>query len=102
MNLEYVRIHIVCRVNQAEYAFRIPMAAPQEYEYVNTYSTRRSAVRPPRRFGQPGRRISFSSRGRWWPRLGGDRYVTCVAPPHVHRASPPCECERWPCWLGWR
>ena len=39
MNLEYVRIHVICRVNQAEYASRIPMAAPQEY--VNTYSTRR-------------------------------------------------------------
>ena len=39
MNLEYVRSHAICRVNQAEYAIRIPVAAPQEY--VNTYSTRR-------------------------------------------------------------
>ena len=41
LNLEYVesgRIHVICRVNQAEYAIRIPMAAPQEY--VNNYSTR--------------------------------------------------------------
>ena len=41
MNLEYVRMHVICRVNQAEYATRIPMAAPQEY--VNTYPTRRVA-----------------------------------------------------------
>jgi len=34
-NLEYVRIHVIRRVNRAEYAIRIPMAAPQEY--VKTY-----------------------------------------------------------------
>jgi len=39
LNFEYVRMHAVYRVNQAEYAIRIPMAAPQEY--VNIYSTRR-------------------------------------------------------------
>jgi len=39
MHLEYVRMHVLCRVNQAEYAIRILKAAPQEY--VNTYSTRR-------------------------------------------------------------
>jgi len=39
MNLEYVRIHVICRVNPAECAIPIPMAAPQEY--VNTYSTPR-------------------------------------------------------------
>jgi len=38
-NLEYVRIHAICRVYQAEYAIRILMAAPPEY--VNTYLTRR-------------------------------------------------------------
>jgi len=26
IDLEYVRIHVICRVNQAEYAIRIPMA----------------------------------------------------------------------------
>ena len=30
MNLDYVRIHGICRVIWAEYAVRIPMAAPQE------------------------------------------------------------------------
>jgi len=40
-HLEYIRIHVLCRVNQAEYAIRIPTAAPQEY--VNIYSTRRVA-----------------------------------------------------------
>jgi len=39
MNLEYVRMHVICRVNQAKYAIRIPMATPQEN--VNTWSTRR-------------------------------------------------------------
>ena len=34
--LVYVRIHVIYRVNQAEYAIRIPMAPPQEY--VNAYS----------------------------------------------------------------
>jgi len=38
MNLEYIRIHVICRVNQAEYAIRILWFAAQEY--VNTYSTR--------------------------------------------------------------
>ena len=37
INLEYVTICVIRRVNQAGYAIRIPMAAPQEY--VNTYST---------------------------------------------------------------
>jgi len=32
-------MHAICRVNQAEYEFPIPMAAPQKY--VKTYSTRR-------------------------------------------------------------
>jgi len=37
INLEYVRMHVIYRVHQAEYA---NVAAPQEY--VNTYSTRRT------------------------------------------------------------
>ena len=41
-NLEYVSIHVICRVNQAEYAIRIPQAVPQEY--VKIYSTRRVRV----------------------------------------------------------
>ena len=40
MNLEYARIPVFRRVNQAEYAIRIPMAVPQDH--VNTYSTRRT------------------------------------------------------------
>ena len=36
-NLEYVHIHVIYRVNQAEYGIRILVAASQEY--VNTYST---------------------------------------------------------------
>ena len=38
-NLEYVHIHVIRRVNQAEYVIRVLVAASQEY--VNTYSTRR-------------------------------------------------------------
>jgi len=30
INLEYVRIQVIYRANQAEYAIRIPMAAPQQ------------------------------------------------------------------------
>jgi len=37
-NLEYVRVPVVYRVNQAEYGIHILVAASQEY--VNTYSTR--------------------------------------------------------------
>jgi len=40
INLEYVRIYVIYRGHQPEYAIRIPMAAPQEY--VNTNSTRRA------------------------------------------------------------
>ena len=39
-NLEYVRIRVICRVNQAEYAVRIHMACAtgiREYLF-NTYS----------------------------------------------------------------
>jgi len=39
IHLEYVRIHIIYRVNQAEYDINILVVAP--HEYVNTYSTRR-------------------------------------------------------------
>jgi len=37
VHLEYVRIHVIYRVNQAEYVFHIRVVAPQEY--VNIYST---------------------------------------------------------------
>jgi len=37
--LEYVRIHVIYRVNQAEYGNHIFLVAPQEY--VNIDSTRR-------------------------------------------------------------
>jgi len=39
INLAYVRIHVIYRIHQAEYAIRTHMAAPQEY--VNTYSMSR-------------------------------------------------------------
>jgi len=39
MNLEYVYVHAICRVNQAKYAIRMLVVAPQEY--VDTHSTRR-------------------------------------------------------------
>ena len=39
IHLEYVRVHVIYRVTQAEYGIRIRMAASQEY--VNIYSTRR-------------------------------------------------------------
>jgi len=38
-HLEYVRIHVIYRVNQAEYIIYILVVAPQEY--VNIYSTHR-------------------------------------------------------------
>jgi len=38
-NLEYVDIHVIYRVNQAEYVIHMFRVAPQEY--VNIYSTRR-------------------------------------------------------------
>jgi len=41
IHLEYVRIHVVYRVNQAEYVIHIRVIAPQEY--VKIYSTRRVA-----------------------------------------------------------
>jgi len=36
-HLEYVRIHVIYRVNQAEHVIHIRVVAPQEY--VNIYST---------------------------------------------------------------
>jgi len=39
IQLEYVRIHVIYRLNQAEYGIHIRVVAPQEY--VNIYSTRR-------------------------------------------------------------
>jgi len=44
VHLEYVRIHIVYRVNQAKYVIHVLMAAPQEY--VNIYSTSRVRGEP--------------------------------------------------------
>jgi len=41
--LEYVDIHAICRVNEAENGIQIRVAAPQEY--VNLYSTRRVSIR---------------------------------------------------------
>jgi len=38
-HLEYARIHVIYRVDQAEYAIHMLVVAPQEY--VNIYSTRR-------------------------------------------------------------
>jgi len=38
-NLEYVHIHVIYRVGQAEYGIGILLAVSQEY--VDTYSTRR-------------------------------------------------------------
>jgi len=40
IQLEYVRIHVIYRVNQAEYGIHILVVAPQEY--LNIYSTRRT------------------------------------------------------------
>jgi len=39
IHLEYVRIHVIYRVNPAEYVIHMLMVASQEY--VNIYSTRR-------------------------------------------------------------
>ena len=41
-NLEYVHIHAIYRVNQAEYVIHVLVAASQEY--VNTYATRRPTI----------------------------------------------------------
>jgi len=41
IRLEYVRINVIYRVNQAEHVIHILAVAPQEY--VNLYSTRRNA-----------------------------------------------------------
>jgi len=39
INLEHVRVPVICMVNQAEYGIHIRVAASQEY--VKPYSTRR-------------------------------------------------------------
>jgi len=44
MHLKYVRIHLIYRVNQAEYVIHAFVVAPREY--VNTYSTRRLGRAP--------------------------------------------------------
>jgi len=41
-NLEYVRVPVIHRINQAEYVIHVCVAASQEY--VNTYSTRRAGT----------------------------------------------------------
>jgi len=40
--LEYVHIHVIYRVSQAEYVIHILVVAPQEY--VKIYSTRRQGI----------------------------------------------------------
>jgi hypothetical protein len=40
MNLEYVRVHVVYRVNYAEYVIRMLVAAPQEYANTLAHSNR--------------------------------------------------------------
>jgi len=45
IRLEYVRLHVIYRVNQAEYAIHILVVASQEY--VNTFSTRRQVSTNP-------------------------------------------------------
>jgi len=40
--LEYVHIHVIYRVDQAEYVIHVRVAAPQEY--VNIYATRRFVI----------------------------------------------------------
>ena len=42
VQLAYIRIHAIYRVNQAEYVIHILVAVPQEY--VNTYLTRRAVL----------------------------------------------------------
>ena len=44
VHLEYVRIHVIYRVNKAECMIHILVVAPQEY--VNIYSTCRVRARP--------------------------------------------------------
>ena len=43
--LEYVRVHVIYRVDQAEYGILVLVVAPQEY--VNTYSTRSDVASVP-------------------------------------------------------
>jgi len=43
VHLEYVRIHVIYSVHQAEYVVHIRVVAPQEY--VNIYSPRRDGTR---------------------------------------------------------
>jgi len=38
-HVEHVHIHVTCRVNQAEYVIRIPVAVPQEYVKQSTGHT---------------------------------------------------------------
>jgi len=43
VRLEYARIHVIYRINQAEYVIHVLVVAPREY--VDTYSTRTVCVR---------------------------------------------------------
>ena len=63
INLEYVRIHDIYRVNQAEYVIRIRVAASQEE--VNTYSTRRVVVRCGSSAGEVVPWVVSASPGGW-------------------------------------
>jgi len=72
INLGYVRIHVVYRVNQAEYAIRIPAGAPQEY--VNAYSPRR-VTNQTRECGRTGSRTHEWVEA-WGPNHGSKK-VTC-------------------------
>jgi len=46
IHLEYVRIHAIYRVHEAEYGIHVLEVAPEEY--VNMYSTRRGGGVPSR------------------------------------------------------
>jgi len=80
-NLECVHIHLMYRVEQAEYVFHIRVVAPQEY--VNIYSTRRvTSVLLNRRnkrraWGSRRRRTCSSTQGRRQTSVGGV-VVWCV------------------------
>ena len=54
IHLEYVRIHVIYRVYQAEHGIHILVVTPQEY--VNIYSTRRQQILEPVRVSD-GRRV---------------------------------------------
>ena len=75
VHLEYVRIHVIYRVNQAEYIIHIRVVAPQEY--VNIYSTRRVQTGRGREVGvvmiQPVSRGIYTTAPCW---MGARQYDT--------------------------